>query len=424
MDSPKSPPGSVRRHGRNISQPLLRRSTKGPLDAVDDPLANAKSTPPMASPVEQAPSTISADSTLTEAAIPQRAKPNVDIRFLQAPNLYQPIPTDDVAPPFLLAKHQPPSDTPLSNLIQSGHFRRAAGVAAQQILQCTAEDAELAFQLLYTRFACLILISRPDLAAQEAVPLLDILARSPPGAEDLVAVMPWELRLLLIRLQSFTAADGGRRGVMALYALAGECRARVKEARASDESAEVESWVQRLRDLGLRVVDALVEMGELETATRHLDSLSDADANEVAYRKTLLRTRVGDMQSARDCLGGVHNASRKAALTVLMEMADGKEATRSWESLMNTESDHPAYANNLAVAMVYADRVVEARDLLETAVAASPAFAGVLFNIGTIYELCSDRAVDHKAALARKVAEKEPVPASGGWERSTYDFKL
>jgi hypothetical protein len=36
MDSTLSPTNSVRRQGRNISHPLPRRSTVGPLDAVDE----------------------------------------------------------------------------------------------------------------------------------------------------------------------------------------------------------------------------------------------------------------------------------------------------------------------------------------------------------------------------------------------------
>ena len=60
---------------------------------------------------------------------------------------------------------------------------------------------------------------------------------------------------------------------MALYALTAEIRAHVNEAKEAGNEAEMSLWSSRLSDLGLRVADTLVEMGELETATRHLDSL-------------------------------------------------------------------------------------------------------------------------------------------------------
>ncbi|TKA75807.1 hypothetical protein B0A55_06405 [Friedmanniomyces simplex] len=211
---------------------------------------------------------------------------------------------------------------------------------------------------------------------------------------------------------------------MALYALAGEVRAHLKQAYADGNENEQELWKDRLRDLGLRVADALVEMGELETANRHLDSLTDTYADEVTYRKAVLRIRVGDVVGAHHYVGKLQNDIRKATLGILLKMADGQDATSSWHDLLEQHPNDGLVANNLAVSSLYAGDIVDARQLLEQTLGRSPAFAGVLFNISTIYELCSERAVDHKTRLAHTLAAKLPESASGGWERAGVEFKL
>lgn len=346
---------------------------------------------------------------------------------MQDPSIYHPLSTDDIAPAFLNAEQQPPPDTPLSELLQNGHFRRAAVSAVSHLVQCAPSDAEHILQLLYTRLACLILISRPDLAAQEAVPLTDFLARNPPGAKDIVPLIPWELRLLLVRLQSIGAADGGRRGIMALYALAAEVRAHIKEALTDGEATKRETWSDsRLEDIGLRVADALVEMGELETANRHLDTLIGPDVDEIAYRRALLRIRVGDIGGAQRCVDDTQDGYRKAALSALLKVADGDFAvsTETWQQLMEEQPVDALSANNLAVSMLYTGHILDSRRVLEEMAGQLPGFPGLLFNLGTVYELCTERAIDHKAELAHMVSSKAPAPDSGGWEKATLDFKL
>ncbi|KAK5107394.1 hypothetical protein LTR62_001298 [Meristemomyces frigidus] len=408
---------------------MVRRSTKGPLD-MDDPLAGSTTGHPLATSNETSIASAS-PSPLQDKNLPppvpavqQKPKPSINTRFLQNPKLYQQILTDDVAPAFLTSKHQPPAGTSLSDLIRGGHFRRAAGVAAQSILKCNPDDADLVFQLLYTRFACLTLIARSDTAAEEAAQLLDILARNAAESGDLVAAIPWELRLLLVRLQSMATSDGGRRGIMALYALAAEARAHVKEARMNEDGDETKVWTQRLRDLGLRVADALTEMGELETASRHCDSLTDVDSDEVFFRKVLLRIRVGDVIGAQRSIVKLQDADRRAALTALIAVASGTEVSRTWQTLLDSDTDNAEVANNLSISLLYCGRILEARRVMEDAAERFPTFPGMLFNLSTVYELCSERAMESKVAFSEKVADREPDPGAGGWERSVFDFKL
>ncbi|KAK3118034.1 hypothetical protein LTR53_000071 [Teratosphaeriaceae sp. CCFEE 6253] len=380
----------------------------------------AEPTNNVASPVEAPPS----PSPVPAPVSSPRPKAAVNLQFLQDPGAYHLLPTDDVAPSFLDSPHQPPPTASLPDLLNGGHYRRAAETAVKDLLQCPPDDAERILQLLYTRLACLILVSCPDLAAQEAVPLTEHLARSPASTAELVPLLPWELRLILVRLQGVATADGGRRGIMALYALAGEVRAHVKQARTEQNDTESGVWTERLHDLGLRVADALVEMGELETANRHLDGLTDVDRDEIVYRKAVLRIRVGDVAGARRYIDKLQDDRRTATLAALLQMADTKGHTSSWQALHQKYPDEELFANNVAVFMLYAGHITRARQLLEETVAGSPASAGVLFNISTIYELCTERAVDCKVELAQRLAEKEPQPASGGWERAGFELKL
>jgi hypothetical protein len=265
-----------------------------------------------------------------------------------------------------------------------------------------------------------------DIAAAEAFPLVDHLARNSPAAQDLAARVPWHLRLLLVRLQSIGAADGGRRGIMALYALAGETRARLRHAQRSGDDAAVAVWSARLHDLGLRVCDALVEMGELDTAMRHLDGLADGGGEEVAYRKALLRVRVGDVVGARQFVHHVQEERQRCGLEALLQVADGDytHALTSWRTLMREFPHDEQFVLNAAVSLLYTGHMTAARDLLEQLAQDRPLFPTVLFNLCTMYELCTERAVERKTSLTQRAAAKPPAPDSGGWERGTFEFKL
>ncbi|KAF2210539.1 hypothetical protein CERZMDRAFT_113117 [Cercospora zeae-maydis SCOH1-5] len=402
MESPRSS-GSVRRHARNISHPTPQRAARGPLEAATD------DTPQTPEPVAL-----------------HRAPPNIDLRFLQDRHIYHSVTTEDVPSPFLNSTHRPPVDTPLPHLIQHGHFRRAAELALRSLLQSPPTAAAQIFQLLYTRLACLVLVSRPDVAAAEAIPLFELASRSAPGSQQVVEFIPWHLRLLLVRLQTIGAADGGRRGIMALYALASEVRANIRSAHQDGNASTIELWEGRLRDLGLRVCDALVEMGELESAVRHLDTLPDVDADELAFRKAILRTRVGDVATARQCGSAIQDDMKRREIEALLKVADGDhdEAIVSWQSLVEDFPDREHFALNAAVSLLYVGQIESARSMLESLTRDIPAFPTILFNLSTVYELCTERAPEKKASLTQQAATRQPVPASGGWERATFEFKL
>jgi tetratricopeptide (TPR) repeat protein len=312
-------------------------------------------------------------------------------------------------------------------LLEGGHFRRAAEVAMRAIVQCPSDVASQILPLFYTRLACLVLISRQDFALQEALPLLEILATNTHEAQAVVAQIPWELRLLLARLQMVGAADGSRRGIMTLYVLATEARAALYNAREGEDSSTIDLWSARLQDLGFRVGDALVEIGEIETADRHLDSLVGiCSSEELQYRKALLRVRLGDSAGAERSAAKLSDGSRKQSLQALLHITRGdySDAIESWQSLIDEYPNHELFAQNAAVSMLYMGHIRSTRDALEDIAQRLPMFPALLFNLSTVYELCSERAAERKSNLVQASATRNPQPASGGWEHANIEFKL
>jgi tetratricopeptide (TPR) repeat protein len=295
------------------------------------------------------------------------------------------------------------------------------------LLSSSPGDASRIFKLLYTRLACLVVISRPDIAADEAVPLTEFLNRNTPDAKDISPIVPWELRLLLVRLQSIAATDDGRRAIMSLYALASEVRSHLSDAKAESNQPAIQAWSDRLRDIGLRVADTLVEAGDLETAARHLNTLTGIPPDELNSRKALLSMRAGDLASAQESLAKMTPGLCKEIHQALLQTTKGDfaQAVEAWRKLAVQHPDNELLGQNLSACLLYTGHIAEARSILEGIVRDTPAFPALLFNLSTVYELCTNRAVERKTGLSQFLAQRAPPAAamSGGWERTNADLK-
>ena len=71
--------------------------------------------------------------------------------------------------------------------------------------------------------------------------------------------------------------------------------------------------------------------------------------------------------------------------------------------------------------MMAAD-VKQGRALLEQLVDSGRSSHTLLFNLSTMYELCTDRSRALKVRLSEKVAAMQARPE--GWEKTNADFKL
>ncbi|KAL8747949.1 MAG: hypothetical protein Q9184_007532 [Pyrenodesmia sp. 2 TL-2023] len=454
-----------------LSAPLTRSSTKGPLD-TDDPLAppNPSTSTPTTEeaagvPIPPTPSSQPSALFSPQSLLPERPRsrspaiPRKSFSFLLRPENFVPIPQTDIPPSFL--SHAPPPNTPLPTLLRQGHYLPAAFLAAKTLTSTSnpLSPAEI-FSLLYTRLACLALTNHTAIAAQESLILGDI--HSPFYASDAIHpsgdstttegnILPWHLRVLATRLQALGAGDA-RRAVQGYYDLGAYARSQHK---ASTTTSSKELWNERLKDLGYRTGNALIEMGDLSGARRFFESLVTTTAHADADSKTrilegwiaMLSLRTGDLESARKWIHTTHpihptgettdnnnnnnnnNDDDNDILRALLSMAESNypSAISAWRALQGTKH-HILATHNLAVCLVYTGQLSETTPLLESLLNAGHNFHALTFNLSTIYELRTEHAREKKLALAGTVAgmlrEQGRDEDGKSVERGVGDFKL
>ncbi|KAK2072365.1 hypothetical protein P8C59_006723 [Phyllachora maydis] len=457
----------VKGHSRTRSAAKAARPlsvARGPLDVDDIPplgsqaQAQAQTPPHSHPPRTPRPTTpLGRESPVPYSPggrSPRPAPPPIDLSHLLRPDVYHALPTQHIPAPFRTSPAQPPIATPLPTLLAQGHYRLAAAAAARALTSgaVAPSDAPAVYDLLYTRLACLTLLGPAGtaMAAQEARALGDAdlgRGQKKAGADDqgvaaaAAAAVPWALRLLHVRLQALGFGDP-RRAVMSYFEMARECRARIaaaaaaaaarraKEGAGAEEAEEAETvWRERLADLGLRVAGVLIEMEDLEGAACHLASLREGDGGDgggrLALARALLWLHLGDVEAARGCVQPGQRGDRVVA--ALCDMADGEygAALEKWRHVQAAAAaggDSEMAGVNLAVCLLYVGKMQEGKAQLEKLVDEGYASHTLLFNLSTMYELCSDQAKTLKLRLAERVAGMAPTPS--GWEKTNADFKL
>lgn len=315
---------------------------------------------------------------------------------------------------FRTPNSQPPPSTPIPTLLANHNFRSVATAAALRLCTPPAPPHEELFSLLYTRLACLTLINHLPFAAEESKALQDI--DSPFYRDEITGknVLPWELRVLAVRLQGVGYGDG-RRAVGGFYDLAREARAEIKK---STDPEEKQTWKERLKELGLCVANALIEMGDAGAAIRHLESLRPRNGTDEVLegRLALLYIKAGNVDAARQCLSD----TSASELRPLLSMADGRYAEAAEEWKASPSSD--LAKQNLAVCLFYTGEVDETLELLDQLVEKGRSFHALTFNLATVYELCSEKSSQRKEDLVERVSKG--IEEKGGGERGVVDFKL
>lgn len=306
-------------------------------------------------------------SQILEPAVNIVERPSKNFSFLLKPSNFLPINQQEIPSPF----HTPStltSTTSLTALLSSGHFAAAATLAATLLTsEPDPTNAGRILSLLQTRLTCLTLLGLTAQAAAESKCLQDLSA--PFYREKGVHVVPWDLRILATRLQAIGFGDW-RRGIMAFYEMAREARIAARRAEEENNAQERRMWEERLQDLGVRVANALVEIGDLDGAVRHMKTLRVEGSEE---GKGLLRTRlamvwlqIGDVEAARRCLAeGVLETETvegeqdgRATLEALCAMANGNydEAIKLWQDIAESAqnpSERAVAVQNIAVCLVY-----------------------------------------------------------------------
>jgi hypothetical protein len=284
-------------------------------------------------------------------------------------------------PPAFRSEYPNPSlDEPLptilkklDDLLKDGHFLPAAhfsgAILTSAILSPT--DNQSIFYLLHTRLTCLELTGNVLLAGQEAKALEDLNssfyyldadfdiadnAGNQPQRSHPRHIVPWPLRVLAVWLQSIGFGDA-RRGISGLYELGLEARRNI--LRPGIEQEERKLWKDRLADLGLRVVNALVDIDDLDAARRSLANLKAPDTKNGSWkaRMALLHLRIGNVGAAKEVLGESGEVAN-GVLDPLVSMAEGRygDAADEWRGCLESHKGKESEAlitQNLAVCLLY-----------------------------------------------------------------------
>ncbi|KIW68103.1 hypothetical protein PV04_04070 [Phialophora macrospora] len=431
---------------------LPRRTTKGPLDAPTDPLAvPAASQQPLSrqSEVNEAPSRTASPARTSTAARQEQLAHVVqqpasqaeerDLSFLLDSSIYHALSQVEVPSPFRKPFLPPPSlETPLGvslqqldTLLSQCDFLRAAQLAGSILVSgiIRPTDAKTIFRVMEIRYSCLELSGNLLMAAQEAKALEDLSSgfyyddpHPEKESEDEVSegrtrkvpehIMPFGLRLQALRLQSVGFSDP-RRGVSSLYDVGMECREHLSSPITTLEQRKL--WTERLREVSIRVVNALIEMGDLDAAARTLESLKPADDEDVALwisRMILLRIKMGDIYRAEKLIQSTAlKPPEKMVVQSLLAVSQGRLDEAAKVLAENEASIDPAVAavakQNLAVANLYRGQILNARQHLEDLVDAGHSFQTLTINLATIYDLTSDRSRELKTSMVSRIASHQ-----------------
>lgn len=313
-----------------------------------------------------------------------------DLSFLLRHNIYHPLSHIDIPSPLrsefvVLDPGEPLSSSLrlLEKLLAEGRFLIAASFGGSILTSSliTSTDVRIIFSLFYTRLACLELSGNTVLAAQESKALEDLNSafyyidssfdpsepdnKNEENHEHLPRhIVPWPLRVLAVRLQSIGFGDP-RRSIGGLYEIGVEARREIMKAETSETTRAL--WRERLADLGIRSVNALIEMGDLDAAKRSLEGLgvTESESDTMRLRKALLFLRIGDLEAAARVFGDSQGSKEAALLQPLLSMSDGRydDAVTEWRALQEDQSrtDGSLVAQNLAVCLLYTGKLDEVR---------------------------------------------------------------
>jgi len=207
-----------------------------------------------------------------------------------------------------------------------------------------------------------------QIAAQEIKVFGDLTSSFYRDAETNAHVVPWELRVLAIRLQALGFNDW-RRCLEHFYLLAKEARGEATKTKTGGEERQM--WKRWLWDLGVRVGSALIEMGDLDGAARHLEGMvggidtKKGNDAEVYYMLALLYVLIGNIKAARACFSSISTTDTSSSNRVieafcLMGDNDFAGAIEVWRQLEQEDSSHKVMiSQNLAVCLLYVGRLTE-----------------------------------------------------------------
>ncbi|KAK6528922.1 hypothetical protein TWF694_004151 [Orbilia ellipsospora] len=306
----------------------------------------------------------------------------------------------------LIFRHLPNVERNQLSLVPlAAHLHNIASQCATNLSNVMATDSFHIFNLWYIRLICHSLISAQTtaMASQEIKVFGDLTSNFYRNSTFSHAV-PWDLRVLAIRLQALGFNDW-RRCLEHFYMLAKEARSEAIKNRNSP--ALFRMWRGRLLDVGLRVAAALLEISDVDGAERHLRSImEDKDDLDNAMgsrlREAVLYMQLGQLDTAKNCYlanGAAEGEDVDQVIEGLRLMAtdDFEGAAVVWKKLVDKESGESerrtTYLVNMAVSLLYLRRLPEAQSnsnfRLQSTMDRQLAYSykSLTFNIVTLHNL-------------------------------------
>ncbi|PPQ64218.1 hypothetical protein CVT24_008594 [Panaeolus cyanescens] len=380
------------------------------------------------------------------------AAPDIYLPALIVPNMFLPIPNTDPLTTLLNKYIYPPEKRPkrdltgdwqradFHTLVMTNSWRALARMARDRLITSDPSDLSLILGLWHLRLSCLARLRLFNQTAAECTNLFTALnAVEPIEARSYVfdRLLPFELEVMHTRLKYWAADHMGY--VDALSALLARCKAKCREASritreareargGRDDGKEEETLVPMWKERGARVTlilaSQLVEMKETSAATSLLESLASSQPTSTPSSPLIsaigrIYLQSGDIASAQRHFTSVQadpNADEalKRMNSALLQCAMGEwegaeEELRAVLEGVQGGGDNYVAVNNLAVVLLGQGKVKEGIEVLEMALAASPATLVVaepfLFNLATLYELRSTIGFEKKKDLLIEVAK-------------------
>ncbi|KAF3919446.1 hypothetical protein ABW21_db0209559 [Orbilia brochopaga] len=404
----QSPPlkGHVKKNSadlRAVGSP--RRMTAGPLDLnfelpagtipaqdVSASMSTATTATTFATAPEGLSSPASATGSVATISSAAAAEPLRDYAYLLDPLIFRQLPT--------VERNQ------LSLLPLGSHLYNLSTTCSTRLAATAATDSFHVFNLWYIRLTALSLMSAQTTAmASQEIKVFGDLTSNFYRNSAFAHTVPWDLRVLAIRLQALGFNDW-RRCLEHFYMLAKEARSEAVKHRNSP--ALFKLWRSRLLDVGLRVAAALVEIADLEGAERHLKSIMEErdaldDGVTFRLREAVLYVQLGQLDTAKKCyLGNGAGEGEDVDAVIeglrLMAVDDFESAAVLWKRLVDKEGDEASerrqtYLVNMAVSLLYLRRMPEAQSTstfkLQSTLDRQLAYSykSLTFNIITLHNL-------------------------------------
>ncbi|KAK0069932.1 trafficking protein particle complex subunit 12 [Biomphalaria pfeifferi] len=337
----------------------------------------------------------------------------------------------------------------LKKLIEAGCLRAAVDLTGRLLEQvgqgydklgCVTVHTPHSLQLWFCRLAMMVKLRMYEQAEAEmrAFQTLDtpdlyfqFYANTYPGRRG--SMVSFSMRLLHAELPLLCGRS--QESLDRLYYILAVCK-RIRTNLSSDLSEDgsathmtyearkvsLELWTKRETDVTYKIASTMLSVKDYEGALDIYNTLLDKDKNshlELLAGIGRIHLQMGNITEATRILKEVETESSKIDSSVtchtlisrgLLAMcaANFYDAYQHFKSAVQMQPHNTCAVNNMAVCSLYLGRLKDALNTLEQLVHSDPAntlHEGVLFNLCTLYELETSRALHKKQAILDLVSK-------------------